>query len=323
MGRAMVRLLGGEAENIPTSDREAKSTQRVAARIAAAAKPAPTAEQVAASREAIKPVILEATIPNFIANPRFQPAILAAYQGTKPAKPNYALRDELDSVVDHYKAAGVNDYNWKPIFGANNESWDYLGFDLPAGIDLSKPIADLATILPKGQENWFAMDFDAKKAGWKNGPQSFGVAEDKTLYPDWYVQKFGGSRYVKPKTVVENDVLLLRGTFDLPPLKEKHRYRILINGSPHTNAGEAYAIFVNGKPMAFFNTGITAWRREGGQPRGAHIIGEFHEEFAKGKVTIAIASFPSANVKAAGDVPPAGPSFSVSIEEMLLPDMQK
>jgi hypothetical protein len=136
------------------------------------------------------------------------------------------------------------------------------------------------------------------------------------------VQKYGGSRYVKPKTVVENDVLLLRSTIDLPPLKENHRYRILVNGSPHPNSGEAYAIFVNGKPMAFFNTGISAWRREGGQPRGAHIIGEFREEFSKNKVTIAIASFPAANVKAAQDVPPAGPSFSVSIEEMLLPEVK-
>jgi len=319
MGRAMVRLSGGEAENIPKSDREAQSAQRVAARAAEAAKPAPTAEQVAASREAIKPVILEATIPDFIANPRYQPAILAALQGAKPAKPNYALRDELDSVVDHYKAAGVNDFNWKQIFGTTHESWDYLGLNLPAGFDLTKPIADLAAILPQDQKNWFAMDFDAKKAGWKNGPQPFGVAEDKKVYPEWYVQRYGGSRYVKPKTVVESDVLLLRGTFDLPPLKDKHRYRILINGSPHPNSGEAFAIFVNGKPMAFFNTGITAWRREGGQPRGAHIIAEFREEFAKDQVTLAIASFPAANVKAATDVPPAGPSFSVSIEEMLVP----
>ncbi|MFM2171436.1 MAG: hypothetical protein RI957_1665, partial [Verrucomicrobiota bacterium] len=321
MGRAMVRLLGGEAANIPKSDREAQSTQRVASRKAEAAKPTPTAEQVAASREAVKPVILEATIPDFIANPRFQPAILAAHKAAKPAKPNYALRDELDSVVDHYKAAGVNDYNWKPIFGTSNESWDYLGFDLPAGLDLTKPIADLASILPQGQEKWYTLDFDAKKSGWKNGAQPLGVAEDKTVYPDWFVQKYGGSRYVKPKTVVEHDVLLLRGTFDLPPLKEKHRYRILVNGSPHTNSGDAFAIFVNGKPMAFFNTGITAWRREGGQPRGAHIVGEFREEFSRDKVTLAIASFPAANVKAATDVPPAGPSFSVSIEEMSLPDL--
>lgn len=319
MGRAMVRLLGGEAVEIPKSDREAQTATRVAARSAEAAKPAPTSEQVAASRNAIKPIILEATIPDFIANPRFQPAIFAAFNGVKPAKQDYALRDELDSVVDHYKAAGVSDYNWKPIFGSDNVAWDYLGFDLPANFDLTKPVADLASILPKGQENWFTVDFDAKKASWKNGPQPFGVAEDKKVYPEWYVQKYGGSRYVKPKTVVENDVLLLRGTVDLPPLKENHRYRILVNGSPHPNSGEAFAIYVNGKAMAFFNTGISAWRREGGQPRGAHIIGEFREEFSKDKETIAIASFPAANVKAAQDVPPAGPSFSVSIEEMRLP----
>jgi alpha-galactosidase len=321
MGRAMVRLFGGDAETPPKSEREAATAKRVAERIAEAARPAPTAAQVVASREAVKPVIMEATIPDFIANPRVQPAILAAHRGTLPAKPNYALRDELDSVVDHYKAAGVQTYNWKPIFGTSNETWDYLGFNLPEGFDLTKPIADLATILPQGQEKWHALDFDAKKSGWKNGAQTFGVAEDRTIYPDWFVQRYGGSRYVKPKTVVENDVLLLRGTFDLPPLKENHRYRILINGSPHTNSGDAYAIFVNGKPMAFFNTGITAWRREGGQPRGAHITGEFRKEFSQDKVTLAIASFPAANVKAATDVPPAGASLSISIEEMPLPDI--
>ena len=129
MGRAMVRLLGGEAEAIPKSDREARTAARVAAE---AAKPAPTAEQKAASLAAIKPMILDGALAAFLSNPRNQPPLQAALKGEKPAKVSPYLEDTLDEAADYYRAAGISDYDWKPFGGQlKDATWDYFGFDLP------------------------------------------------------------------------------------------------------------------------------------------------------------------------------------------------
>ena len=158
--------------------------------------------------------------------------------------------------------------------------------------------------------------FDAKKAGWKSGSAPFGVEKDTNIYPDWY----GPSKYTSPKTVTGKDVLLLRQSFDLPPLNEGHRYRIRVGGSAHANSGEGYAVYVNGKLLAESKEGITAWRRQGGQPRGSHVWADFLNEFKGGKVTIAVANFPMNNRLDDGFLP-AGPPLSVWLEEMKLPPL--
>ena len=152
-------------------------------------------------------------------------------------------------------------------------------------------------------ENWFAPDFDAKKAGWKSGAGPFGVEKDPIEYPEWY----GPSKRTPPKTVCEKDVLLLRQSFDLPPLKDGHRYRIRVGGSVHANSGEGYAIYVNGKLLAESKAGVVAWRREGGKPRGGHVWADFRDEFKGGKVTIAVSNFPMNNRPADRFIPAAIP----------------
>jgi hypothetical protein len=165
-------------------------------------------------------------------------------------------------------------------------------------------------------ENWSAPDFDAKKAGWKSGVAPFGVEKDANVYPDWYK----GSPRLPPKTVCEKDVLLLRQSFDLPPLKEGCRYRIRVYGSVHSNSGEGYAIYVNGKLLAESKAGVTAWRREGAKPRGGHVSPDFLSEFKGGKVTIGVANFPMNNAREDGFIPARAP-LSVWMEEMKLPPL--
>ena len=63
----------------------------------------------------------------------------------------------------------------------------------------------------------------------------------------------------------------------------------MVGGSNHVNAGEGYAIYINGKQLAQSKSGVG--KRQGGQPRGGHIYKEFREEFKGGKVTIAAMSF--------------------------------
>jgi len=312
MGRAMVRLQGGEAEAIPKSDREARVAAEVAA---AAAKPAPTEEQKAAHGAAVKPMILDGALTAFVNNPRYQPELKSAIKAEKPARVSPLLNDTLDEAVAYYRAAGINDYDWKPFGGdMKTATWDYYSFDLPRGQDKAKG----GLTRPAGMENWFAPDFDAEKAGWKSGVAPFGVANDPIKYPEWYK---AGKR-TPPKTVCEKDVLLLRQSFDLPPLKEGYRYRVRVGGSAHANSGEGYAIYVNGKLLAESKSGIVAWRREGHRPRGGHVYPEFRDEFKGGKVTLAVSSFPMNN-RPDDRFIPAGAHLSVWLEEMRLPPLEE
>ena len=317
MGRAMVRMQGGEAVAIPKSpDREKNAATRVATEAAEAAKPKPTEEQKAASMAAHKPMILEGSLPAYFSNPRNQPLLQTVLRSSKPAKFSPLLEDSLDEVADHFRAVGLQNHDWKP-FAADLTvgAWNYFSFDLPDPEAKKKGVSDLKLTAPSGMENWFAPDFDPKKAGWKSGAAPFGLEKDTNTYPDWYGPS---KRTAAPKTVTENDVLLLRQSFELPPLKEGHRYRIRIGGSVHANSGEGYAIYVNGKLLAESKEGITAWRRQGGQPRGSHIWADFLNEFKGGKVTIAVANFPMNN-RTEDSFLPAGPPLSVWLEEMKIP----
>jgi alpha-galactosidase len=312
MGRAMVRLLGGEAEAIPTSDREARVAAEVAA---AAAKPAPTDEQKAAHGAAVKPMVLDGALTAFVNSPRYQPELESAIKGEKPARVSPLLNDTLDEAVAYYRAAGINDYDWRPFGGdMKTATWDYYSFDLPKGQDKAKG----GLTCPAGMENWSAPDFDAEKAGWKSGVAPFGVANDPIKYPEWYK----AAKRTPPKTVCERDVLLLRQSFDLPPLKEGCRYRVRVGGSAHANSGEGYAIYVNGKLLAESKSGIVAWRREGHRPRGGHVYPEFRDEFKGGKVTLAVSSFPMNN-RPDDRFIPAGAHLSVWMEEMKLPPLEE
>ena len=317
MGRAMVRLEGGEAEAIPKSDREARVAAEVAA---AAAKPAPTEEQKAAHGAAVKPMILDGALAAFVNNPRYQPELKSAIKGEKPARVSPLLNDTLDEAVAYYRSAGINDYDWRP-FGGDTKiaTWDYYSFDLPKveADPKAKVVPAVKVTYPAGMENWFAPDFDAKKAGWKSGAAPFGERSDNLKLPDWLRDRVGKRA---PATLCEHDVLLLRQSFDLPPLKEGYRYRIRISGSVHNNMGEGYAIYVNGKLLAESKSGIVAWRREGHRPRGGHVYPEFRDEFRGGKVAIAVSNFPMDNRPAEALIPP-GDTLSVWLEEMKLPPL--
>jgi hypothetical protein len=316
MGRAMVNLADGDAVTIPKTDREKLAAERVAVEAAEAAKPAPTEKQKSASRAAIKPMILDGTLATYIANPRNQALLEAARTMEKQAKEPPYLLDAIDDVVLHYQAAGIPDYDWKQLrVGPDEGNWDYIAFDLPATHD--RKLGGMT--LPAGLESWFSTDFDGKKAGWKNGEAPFGGKKNDPgapPTPDWYE---GPARSSFPvNTACENDVLLLRKSFDLPLLEDDHRYRIRVGGSMHANSGEGFAIYANGKLLAESKAGVTAWRREGKKPRGGYIRADFRGDFKGGKVTIAVATFPMNNRAADYFIPP-GRALSVWFEEMKLP----
>jgi len=312
LGRAMVRLLGGKAESLPQAARPKPAPQQ--------ASPEPAQQDEAATKAALAPIIMDGMVPSYIAEPRNNAALLSEVSGEKPKRVSQFLRGAMYRLTSFYRAAGVHDYDWH-TFGPDlrNVKWDYFSFDPKETKPKEKGGRFRKVTYPEGMENWFAPDFDAKNAGFKSGLPPFGQLDGKLepLSSSCNAPFCGCSQ--PPKTLWEKEVLLVRGTFEIPPLKEGRRYRIVVGGSAHVNAGEGYAIYVNGKLLAESNAGVG--RRQGGQPRGGFIYNDFRNEFKGGKVTIAATSFLRYN-NPRGIIPPRG-HLTLWLEEAKIPSLDR
>ncbi|MBW8040942.1 MAG: hypothetical protein FVQ85_13185 [Planctomycetes bacterium] len=312
LGRAMVRLLGGNAEALGQAARPQTVVQQ--------ANPEPAEQDEAAAKAALAPIIMDGMAPSYIANPRYKAALLSEASGEKPARVSQFLRGAIYRLTSFYRAAGVHDYDWH-VFGQDlrNMKWAYFSFDPKETKPKEKGGRFRKVTYPEGMENWFAPDFDAKKAGWKSGLPPFGQLDGKPAPLSGSCNApFCGCGEI-PKTLWENEVILVRGTFEIPPLKEGHRYRIVVGGSAHVNAGEGYSIYVNGKLLAQSSAGVG--KRQGGQPRGGFIYNDFRDEFKGGKVTIAATSFLRYN-NPRGTIPPRG-HLTLWMEEAKTPPLDR
>ncbi len=308
LGRAMVRLLGGSAEALPRAPRPRAIVQQ--------ATTEPTEQEKAAARAALAPIILDGIAASYIADPRYNAALLQEAAGGRPDRANQFLRGAMYGLINCYRAAGIDDHDWHP-FGPElrDLQWDYLSFDPEESLPKDKGNRFRKVTYPAGMAAWFAPGFDATAAGWKRGLPPFGQFDGKPD-PLGTCDRSACGCGEKPKTLWAKEVLLVRGTFDVPPLKDGHRYRIVVGGSNHVNAGEGYAIWVNGKLLAQSTSGVGM--RQGGQPRGGHIRADFRDQFKGGKVTIAATSFLRYNHPRIKPYPPRG-HFTLWIEEQKLP----
>ena len=309
LGRAMVKLLGGKAEALPQAARPKPAGQQATSE--------PTAQEKAAAQAALAPIILDGIAAAYIANPRYREALLSEANEEKPQRVSQFLQGAMFGLVNCYKAAGIHDYDWHTLGpDLRDLKWDYFSFDPKETLPKDKGNRYRKVTYPEGMENWFAPDFDAAKAGWKKGLQPFGQLDGK-LEPLGQCEREaeGCGCGEKPKTLWEKEVLLVRGTFDVPPLKEGYRYRFVLGGSNHVMSGEGYAIYVNGKLLAESKSGVP--NRAGGQPRGGHVYKDFRDEFKGGKVTLAATSFLQLNKKGAV-VPPRG-HLTLWLEEAKIP----
>jgi hypothetical protein len=311
LGRAMVGLLGGKAEPLPQSARP----KRVAGQQAVE----PSEEERAAAQQALAGIILDGIAASYVANPRYNKSLLQEAAGERPQRANQFLRGSMYGLVNCYRAAGIHDHDWRP-FGPdlNQAKWDYFSFDPPETLPAEKGKRFRKVTYPNGMKNWSAPDFDAANAGWKKGLQPFGQFDGK-LAP---MSKKCNSPFCrcgeKPKSLWEKEVLLVRGTVEIPPLKTGYRYRIVLGGAAHVNSGEGYAIYVNGKLLAESDAGVA--NRQGGQPRGGYIYHDIRDEFQGGKVTIAVTSFLRYNHPRIKPYPPRG-HLTLQMEEQKLPPL--
>jgi hypothetical protein len=119
----------------------------------------------------------------------------------------------------------------------------------------------------------------------------------------------------------EKEVLLLRGTFKIPPIKKGHRYRLRINDGDHVGAGGGHIVYINGKQL--IEGKQCGGRGSGGKVKGAYITSEFLKDFQGGEVTVAIKTFLRFNSKYKVKPTTRTPQGKISLhlEEQKLPPM--
>jgi alpha-galactosidase len=297
LGRAMVALHGGKAA-MPTVAARPQLHPDVATIFSDAvtgnfnkAGPHHAPEYYREMGPALKPILLGEMVPEFLESafaPDSRGNLKGIVTGQKPARMPLDIRGDLDTLMDYYAIAGVANYGWKP-FGPEmrTASWSYFSFDPPEKQDLAKSNRYREITYPAGMERWFAPDFDPVQAGWKTGHAPFGQMGGKLdrLRPRCSGTACGCSEI--PATLWEKEVLLMRQTFELPPVKEGHVYRLILGGAGCDRTGEGFAIYVNGKPLTRADGGF--FRNPG--IRGAYLSGDLLPEFKGGKVTIAVLNF--------------------------------
>lgn len=323
LGRAMVELLGGRAEKLvlpaePAMDPNVALIYSDSV-INQWAKPSgnPTPEQYREMAQGLRPIILDKMIPDFIGT-AFSGNSLelkGLLKGERPAQTGAGISSQLDTLIGYFEATGVFDYSWH-AFGPKMDTakWHSHSFDPPEKQDPAKSDRYRKITFPAGMENWFASDFDPVKAGWKEGAAPFGQRDGKLVPPreHCYQDRCGCDK--APATLWEKEVLLMRQTFELPPVKAGHLYRFILGGAGCDRTGEGFAIYVNGKQLTQVNGGF--FKDPG--VRGAFVYGDCLPELKGGKVTLAIISFLRYTYFRDQPAPPSG-QVSLWIEEARVP----
>ena len=309
LGRAMVRLLGGKAESLPLNPRPKRVIVENGDEL--------SEEKKSATQKALKPIILDGIVAAYVANPRYSKVLLQEASGERPQRANQFLRGVMYGLENCYRAAGLDDYDWRSFGPDFNEvQWSYYSFDPKEILPKEKGSRYRKVTYPTGMEIWNMPEFDADKAGWEKGLQPFGQLDGK-LVPLLETCTATFCRCSeRPQTLWEKEVLLVRATVELPPLKKDHRYRIVVGGAAHVNSGEGYAIYLNGKLLGESKTGVAV--RQGGQPRGCYIYSDLRDEIKGGKVTLAVTTFLRYNHPRRGLQPPRG-HLSLQIEKQKMP----
>ena len=278
-------------------------------------------------KQAITPIIMNELIPEHVGRQRRRIEPLAANQ-VQNGRPG---ADSVDELAALYQRAGHNDYQWQMFADLRNAEWSYHSFD-PLKAE-QVPFDQLITryrevTMPKGMEDWHAKEFDPAKAGWQKAKSPFGTYDGKI--PDRPITKcnpgcvgtHAGCYGATPiHTLWEKEVLVMRGTFKVPPVKDGYRYRLRVNTGDHVGSGGGHVIYINGKPLIEAKQG--GGRGWGDKPKGAYITHDFLGDLKRGEITIAVKTFVRYNAKYStlpSSKTPQG-KFSLHLEKQKLPPM--
>ncbi|MFU8848570.1 MAG: DUF6288 domain-containing protein [Opitutales bacterium] len=246
-----------------------------------------------ALREVLKPIIRDELIPAHVGKNRAELDKLVQQN-----QQSRSFRDDsIDQLAKLHSRSGDQSYLWEMFANLRQAEWSYFSFD---------PIADeqvaydrlkvryREVTMPENTKDWHLPDFDPAAAGWKVGKSPFAHYMGKLPtkpFSKCSTTCVGPGCYgaIQPNTFWEKEVLLLRGTFDIPALKPGHRYRLRLNMGDHVGNGNGYGIWINGKQLTEVTEVVS--RGGGGIPQGAFITAPFREEFHGKPVTIAIKTF--------------------------------
>jgi hypothetical protein len=267
-------------------------------------------------QQAIKPLIREKLIYQYIAENRQR-----IFSDIASPQQRGVVTNSVDGLVSLYQKIDVHEYDWKEFGTLSRATWHYHSFD-PAeqqAYDKS-PWRYRPVSIPNGMEAWYRPDFDASKAGWKQGIMPFGQFQGKLDTNHRGSTRDDNFWSSKPKTLWEKEVLLVSGSFELPALKPGHSYRLRIDRGQGVGAGDGFKVYLNGRDLVETKEGLG--RRAGGTIRGAWITKEFTDDFAKGPVTVAAITFLRYGDRAIVQMPPVPQGiFSMWLEERKLPPL--
>jgi hypothetical protein len=269
----------------------------------------------------VSTIIRDQFIPEYVAN---NIPTLADVR-PEPVVADRGQQGKVEGLAVLYSKMGVPDYNWQAFGPVWNEmQWDYFSFDPPEALTWNPgQIRYRKVTYPAGMENWFAADFDAKKAGWQTGLQPFGQENGKLrTEPKPFIDQMmnRAPRFRSPcatpycrccepmKTFWDKEVLLMRGTFAIPPIKEGHRYRLVVGGMSCRNNGDGVRVYVNGRQVLESTTDQATW---------FYVDQEHLADFQGGKVTIAATGFLRVHKRSNNK----GNFMAVWFEEMKLPPL--
>jgi len=244
-------------------------------------------------RENIKPIIRDELIPAYVGQNRADLDKLAR----QVSQSQFPGDDEINALAMLHDRAGNDSYHWQMFSNLRQAEWSYLSFDPIAEEQVAYDRLNVRyreVTMPENTINWQQPSFDPTAAGWNVGKspfanylgelptQPFSKCGPKCVGPGCY-----GA--IQPNTLWEKEVLLLRGTFDIPELKPGHRYRIRVNMGEHVGNGCGYGIWVNGKQLTEITRSIPSGKAD--TPMGAFITAPFFKEFQGQPVTIAVKTF--------------------------------
>lgn len=284
-----------------------------------------------ALKNAVHTVIRDELIPEYVAS---NCGPLLAEVRPEPVVADPKQFAKVEELVSLYDKMDVTDYDWHGFGPAWNEMrWDYFSFDPPEAMSWNPGETRYRRVTyPAGMENWFATDFDAKKAGWQNGLQPFGqengkLRTDPKPFYDQLVDRAPSQqapctatycRCCEPmQTFWDKEVLLIRGTVTIPPFKEGHRYRLVVGGLSHMNNGDGVRVYVNGKQVLEREREFK--KREGGHPICYFIDQDRLAEFQSGSVTVAATGFLHIHLRSKNK----GNFMAIWFEEMKMPPLDQ
>lgn len=239
-------------------------------------------------RAALRPKILNGLIPGYIEKNR---KILE--REIKLREPGRAI----DGLVELYKKAGIDDYNWT-LYGPARDAikWHYTTFEPKEKMLWESQHRFREVTLPAGAENWFTAEFNPQSAGWKVGHAPFANNDGKATPLGNCVGEHHFCGCGNPvNTFWDKEALLMRAKLKLPPLRDGYAYRILAGGRSHYNMGGGSNIWIDGDLFENRKAGRASIQggsgRNSNKPWGVTIEDEHRKHFEDGEVLLACNGF--------------------------------